>query len=111
VLGLTLGGLQAVRQRGERSAEASAPTGMQQAAEGIGGPAQARRVRHPKAARRGHGSAAPPRGWAEGPNGGQEGSPPVGPRPRPGTAAGAALRGAEGGSRGWSLGRRHAGGG
>jgi hypothetical protein len=93
---LTLGGLQAVRQRGERSAAESEPPGRQQSAEGLVGPAQARLVRHPTAERRGHGEAEPPRGWAAGPNGGQEGSPPVGPRPRTCTAAGAARRGAEG---------------
>jgi hypothetical protein len=108
---LPLGGLHAVRQRGALSEEASEPTGMQTSAEGIVGPAPARLVRHPTADRRGHGEAEPPRGWAEGPNGGQEGSPHVGPRPRTCPAAGAARRGAEGGSRGWSIGRRPAGGG
>ena len=55
VLCLTLGGLHAVRQRGELSEEESEPTGMQKSAEGIVGPAQARLVRHPKAERRGNG--------------------------------------------------------
>jgi hypothetical protein len=49
-------------------------TGRQQSAEGIVGP----------------------RARAEGPNGGQAGAPDGGPRPRPGRAARAALRGAEG---------------
>jgi hypothetical protein len=53
VLRLTLGGLQAVRQRGELSEEEFEPTGMQKLAEGIVGT----QVR------------------AEGPNDGQEGSP------------------------------------
>jgi hypothetical protein len=54
VLGLTLGDLHAVRQRGELSEEQSEPTSMQKSAEGIIGPAQARLVRHPKAERRGN---------------------------------------------------------
>ena len=47
-------------------------TASPKSAEGIVGPAQAKLVRHPKADRRGNGEAKPPRGWAEGPNGGQE---------------------------------------
>jgi hypothetical protein len=52
-------------------AEQSSLTAPQQSAEGIVGSAQATLVRHPKAERRGHREAEPPRGWAEGPNGGQ----------------------------------------
>jgi hypothetical protein len=95
-LGLTLGELHAVRQRGELSEEQSEPTSRQKSAEGIIGPAQARLVRHPKAERRGNREAESQRGWTEGPNGGQEGAPEAGPRPCTGTAAGAARRGAEG---------------
>ena len=96
VLCLTLGDLHAVRQRGELSEEPSEPTSRQKSAEGIRGPAPARRVRHPKAERRGNREAEPPRGRTEGSNGRQEGSLEVGPRLCTGIAAGAALRGAEG---------------
>ena len=43
----------------------------QTSAEGIGGSAQATLGRHPKAERWGNREAEPPRGWAEGPNGGE----------------------------------------
>ncbi len=68
VLGRTLGDLSAVRKNGLRPGEPGL-TGRQKSAEGIGGPRQARRGRHPTAERRGHqrGRAAPPR--TEGPNG------------------------------------------
>jgi hypothetical protein len=56
------------RRQGLR-AERSALSRPQKSAEGIVGPAQARRVRHPTAERRGNREAKPPRGWAEGPNG------------------------------------------
>ena len=52
-------------------AEQSSLTVPQKSAEGIVGPAQAKRVRHPKAERRGNREAEPQRGWAEGPNGGE----------------------------------------
>jgi hypothetical protein len=51
-------------------AEQSSLTTSQKSADGIVGPAQAQLVRHPKAERRGNGEAKPPRGWAEGLNGG-----------------------------------------
>jgi hypothetical protein len=52
-------------------AEQSSLTAPQTSAEGIVGSAQATLVRHPTADRRGTREAAPQRGGAEGPNGGQ----------------------------------------
>ena len=53
VLGLTLGDLSAVQSSGLKSGEPDL-TGRQKSAEGIGGPGQARLVRHPNAERRGN---------------------------------------------------------
>jgi hypothetical protein len=50
-------------------AEGSALTDRQQAAEGIVGPPQARRVRPPRAERRGNSEAEPSRARADGPHG------------------------------------------
>ena len=58
-------------------AEASSLTAPPTSAEGIGGPAQARLVSHPKAARRGNREAEPPRERAEGLNGREESRPGV----------------------------------
>ena len=58
-----------VSRRNGLRAERVALSGQQKSAEGIVGPTQARLVRHPKADRRGHREAKPPRGWAEGPHG------------------------------------------
>jgi hypothetical protein len=55
-------------------AEGSVLTDRQKSAEGIGGPAQARLVRHPQAERRGNREAEPQRGRAEGPNGAPRGA-------------------------------------
>jgi len=74
--GRSAGGSGARRSGGERSAEASKPIDRQKSAAGIGGTLA--RV--------------------EGPHGWQQGAPAVGARPRTGTAARAARRGAEGGS-------------
>jgi len=65
-----------VSWRGLRVEESSL-TAPQQSAEGIVGPAQATLVRHPKAERRGHREAAPQRGRAEGPHGGEGSLPDV----------------------------------
>jgi hypothetical protein len=75
VRGRTLGDLPGVQvtPTGLR-AERSVLTGRQTSAEGGGSPTQARRVRHPKAERRGNREAEPPRGWAEGPNGAPRGA-------------------------------------
>ena len=53
VLCLTLGDLSTVRRMGLRPGEPGL-TGRQKSAEGIVGPRQARRVRHPNAERRGN---------------------------------------------------------
>ena len=50
--------------------EQSSLIAQQKSAEGIVGLAQAKLMRHPKADRRGNREAEPPRGWAEGLNGG-----------------------------------------
>jgi hypothetical protein len=63
--------------RGGLRGEESPLTTAQKSAEGIVGPAPARLVRHPTAERRGHGEATPPRGWADGLNGGEESWPGV----------------------------------
>jgi len=60
VLCLTLGDLSAVRTRGLRTGIPGL-TGRQKSAEGIGGPRQARRGRHPSAERRGTREAEPHR--------------------------------------------------
>jgi hypothetical protein len=58
-------------------AEASSLNASQTSADGIGGPAQARLVRHPKAERRGKREAEQPRERAEGLHGREESRPEV----------------------------------